>query len=521
MNIILLLTLFLSCSDDGDLPSPAVETEISSSPEDEIGIDGARHLLDRTSFGATFEETLRFSRLDRKTAVAAILDGVRSEPVSPLPPFISLPAEEQTQKRDWTREERKKFQRRQRAWGAALRGWWIEEMITTDSPFTEQMVLFWHGHFTSELRKVKKPTLMWLQNQTFRKHAVGDFSLLLREVALGPAMVIYLDTQQNRKGKPNENFARELLELYSLGEGHYTESDIKETARSFTGFRVDRRSGKVRLIPRQHDWGEKTVFSKVGNLGPQQVLDAILENPRCAEYIVERFWTYFVSPTPDACEVRNLAKIFRDSEYQLRPLLEALFGSDAFWQTDNRASMIKSPVDLVIGDIRRKGLKKIPAEAVQRTLTSLGQTLLNPPNVKGWPGGSDWITATTLLERERFLGEGLRNLALLDARASAGRKTTPDGEEMEPGDTPEMNPDSDRPRNFSRRLSRRERQRLTRKFTAELQQRWKQFGEMDSERREASRMWLLATEPVTAPPKSPTAINWLRWLYLDPTHQLK
>lgn len=518
MNVILSLLLLLAPIQDG---GQQVSPDSKQKPAETIGIDGARHLLDRTSFGATFEETLRFSRFDRRSAVAAVLDSFDETTETPLPAFIRLPPEEQTQRRDWSPEERRKFQRRQRGWGTQLRGWWIEEMISTDSPFTEQMVLFWHGHFTSELRKVKKPTLMWKQNQTFREHAIGNFGDLLRKVAFDPAMAIYLDTQRNRKGKPNENFARELLELYSLGEGHYSETDIKEIARSFTGYRVDRKSGEVKRFPRQHDSGEKTLFGKTGKFGPEEVIEAILENPRCAEYIVERLWVHFVSPTLQEDEVKKLATGFRESGYQIRPLLEALLHSETFWHPENRASMIKSPVDLVIGDIRRIGLKKVPPESIQRTLTSLGQTLLNPPNVKGWPGGTTWINATTLLERERFLSEGLRNLTFLDARNNSMRKPERKEEKMGEGMTPEMNPQSDRRSGAARRVSRQERQRLTKKIGAEMQQQWKLFGKTDDDRQEITKKWLLATAPSTTPPESLSAVDWMRWLYLDPAHQLK
>src|SRR6185369_6282552 len=228
----------------------------------------------------------------------------------------------------------------------AARHWWYEELIATPQPFTERMVMFWHNHFTSSLQKVRYAPAMLRQNELFRREAAGNFARLLHEVARDPAMLIYLDGATNRRGQPNENFARELLELFTLGEGNYSERDIKEAARAFTGGSIDRQSGQYRFYPGLHDDGDKFVFDKSGPFDADQIVDMLLGNPRTAEFIVGKLWREFVSPTPDNAEVKRLAGLFRAGKYELKPLLREMFLSAAFRDPKNRGVLIKSPVEL-------------------------------------------------------------------------------------------------------------------------------------------------------------------------------
>jgi uncharacterized protein (DUF1800 family) len=226
-------------------------------------------------------------------------------------------------------------------------------MLATRSPLTERMTLFWHNHFVSSQQKVRYTRLMYEQNVLLRRHAVGNFGELLHAVSKDPAMVIYLDSASNRKGKPNENFAREVMELFTLGEGNYSEQDIKEAARAFTGWSVDPDSGEFMFRRPAHDDGVKTVLGRSGNFDGDAVLDILLAQPQTAEFIVSKLWREFVSPAPDAMEVKRIARMFRDNRYNIKVALRALLTADAFYAPQNRAVLIKSPVELIVGTLRQ------------------------------------------------------------------------------------------------------------------------------------------------------------------------
>jgi uncharacterized protein (DUF1800 family) len=216
-------------------------------------------------------------------------------------------------------------------------------------------------------------------------------------------MLRYLDGARSRKGEPNENFARELLELFTLGEGHYTEADIKAAARAFTGWTIDRQTGAFTLRPRWHDGGIKDFLGWRGAYDGDGILDILLNHPRTAEQVVEKLWRAFVSNSPERAQVQRLATLFRDSDYEIKPLLQALLASRAFRAPEARGRLIKSPIDLLVGTARQF---QIPLEQPQRLVhlgRRLGQDLFDPPNVKGWPGGTAWITTDSLLERQSLL----------------------------------------------------------------------------------------------------------------------
>jgi len=281
-------------------------------------------------------------------------------------------------------------------------------MVSTPSPLTERLTLFWHNHFTSSLKKVKWPPLLYRQNLLFRQMAAGSFRDLLYAVAKDPAMILYLDTRTIHKNRPNENFARELFELFTLGEGHYTEQDIKEAAHAFSAWKIDRHNGMFRIARRQQDTGVKTVLGQTGHFTGDDILALPLNQPSTARYVVAKFWREFISEEPVPEEVDRLAKIFQDNEYQIAPLLRALFTSPHFWASGNRGVLIKSPVDLIVGTTRLFALTISNTRLLPRLSRQLGQNLFDPPNVKGWPGGTQWITTTTLLDRWQILQRALR-----------------------------------------------------------------------------------------------------------------
>jgi uncharacterized protein (DUF1800 family) len=374
----------------------------------------ARHLLVRTGFDASAAPD--YAALDHPAAVRRLLAGVRREALTPPPAWADDPLPDPRAVRDMSDAERKALQERLRQQAIDLKGWWYREMLATDSPLTERLTLFWHNHFTSGLRKVKAPVLLYRQNLLLRRHAAGNFRELLHAVARDPAMTLYLDNHVNRKDKPNENFARELLELFTLGEGHYSEQDIKEAARAFTGWTIDRHSGAFRFNLYQHDDGVKTFLGKSGKFDGDDILDILLEQPRTAEHVVEKLWREFVSDTPDPDEVRRLAQVFRASGYELRPLLEGLLTAPAFRDPKNRGTLVKSPAELIVGTLRMFPLPALEPPQLVFAGHFLGQDLFDPPNVKGWPGGTAWITSNTLLARQKFLDRVARAVEAPDPR---------------------------------------------------------------------------------------------------------
>jgi len=389
-----------------------------------MGYDEARHLLSRTDFGVTPAAVRAIEGLDYASAVDRLLAHARPTTATPAPNWIN---EGLKSIRERQREAVEKIRAAGGANGAPgeklkgvdgkplnvarpiqeqareLRNWWIEEMIVTDQPLVERMTLFWHNHFTSSLQKVRFPPALYFQNVLFRRQALGNFATLLKAVARDPAMLIYLDGVRSVARQPNENFGRELLELFTLGEGHYTEADIKAAARAFTGWSIDPETGSFADHFREHDGGDKTFLGQTGRFDGDDVIAILLRHPRTAETIVRKLWLEFVSLTPDPAEVSRLAAGFRASGYEIKPLMRSIFLSAAFRDPANRAGLIKSPVDLIVGTVRVLGLPVPEKTQLVRMLQGLGQVPFDPPNVKGWPGGESWISTYTMLLRQQFL----------------------------------------------------------------------------------------------------------------------
>ena len=368
-----------------------------------IGYEGARHLLNRTGFGATDAERRASASLDRAQAVEKLLAGARREASIAPPAFVNDPFTPYYRIRQLSAEERMAAQRRLVEQGFELRAWWLREMLASPSPLTERMTLFWHNHFATSQQKVRSSQLMYRQNALLRREALGNFATLLHAVAKDPAMLVYLDNAGNRKQAPNENFAREVMELFTLGEGRYGEGDVKEAARAFTGWSLDRESGEFMFRRLWHDYGVKTVLGREGSFDGDDVLDILLAQPATAEFVAGKLWKELVSPTPDAREVRRWAAVFRDARYEVKPLLRAALNSEAFWSPDNRATLVKSPVDLVVGTLRTFAIHPFDLRPAVFACAALGQNPFSPPNVKGWPGGEAWIDSATLLGRKQFL----------------------------------------------------------------------------------------------------------------------
>lgn len=374
-----------------------------------MGFDEARHLLSRATFGATPAEIRTVEAMDYVAAVDRLLATWHPNALTAAPSWINEgPAalqrlQKEAQEKKGVDGKPLRIERPVEEQARELRNWWVEEMLVTDQPLVERMTLFWHNHFTSSLAKVRYVPALYRQNELFRREAFGNFARLLKAVARGPAMLIYLDGVRSVARQPNENFARELLELFTLGEGHYSEADVKNAARAFTGWSIDRETGAFVNHAPQHDGGEKTFLGQKGNFTGDDILAIVLRQPRTAELVCEKLYREFVSLTPDPVEVKRLAAILRTSGYEMKPVLRSMFLSPAFRDPGNRGTLIKSPVELVVGSVHLLGLPVLEKTQLVRMMQGLGQVPFDPPNVKGWPGGESWITSYTLLLRQQFM----------------------------------------------------------------------------------------------------------------------
>jgi uncharacterized protein (DUF1800 family) len=379
----------------------------SSASSTAMSFDDARHLLNRTSFAAQPKEIAAFSKLTRAEAVDKLLSETRRHATFPAPAWSER--YERFYTKEMTPEQRQEVRKRELvARGLELRSWWTAEMLSTPSPLTEKMTLFWHNHFSTSQQKVHVAELMFRQNTLLRKHALGNFAVMLRDVAKDPAMLIYLDGAQNRKGAPNENFAREVMELFTLGQGNYSETDIKEVARALTGWGADMNVGEFRFRRAQHDDGPKTIFGQTGSFTGDDVITMLLKRDEMSQFIVGKLWLELVSPEANVAEVKRIARLWRDANLEIKPMLRALLLSDDFWNVKNRAVLVKSPVELVVGSLRQFQFEVEDPAPFAVIMRQLGQDLFAPPNVKGWPGGEAWLNTTTLLARKGFLNRLFR-----------------------------------------------------------------------------------------------------------------
>ncbi|MVM39344.1 DUF1800 family protein [Spirosoma sp. HMF3257] len=274
---------------------------------------------------------------------------------------------------------------------------WLDQMAIGKAALREKMALFWHGHFACRTQG-RNPLFMQQYANTIRQNALGKFSDLLMAVSKEPAMLQFLNNQQNRKNAPNENFAREVMELFTLGRGNYSEHDIKEAARAFTGWQFTP-DGHFIFREQVHDEGEKTIFGKTGAFKGEDVIAMLLENKQTARFVTAKIYRFFVNETEDKKRVDELAAQFYKSNYDITDLLETIFTSDWFYDPKNVGAHIKSPVELLAGLRHTLGVQFEQPQSqifVQRTL---GQLLFYPPNVAGWPGGKNWIDSSSLLFR--------------------------------------------------------------------------------------------------------------------------
>ena len=391
--------------------------------------DRAEHLLGRAGFSGTPEEIQKLADMTPEQAVRSLVDyagssndrlqpfvhsGFWDETLMHFPPSRPAATDLAMQhgesmgvrvKPDHVNRHMQPVSDRffywLRATGLETRrvgNWWAERMLDTNRPLNEKMALFWHGHFATAQNKVRDYRKMLGQIDMFERHATGNFGDLLVAVAQDPGMLYYLDAGVNVKGAANENFAREVMELFTMGVGNYTEQDVREAARAFTGWNFDNLDFVVNTA--QHDDGSKTFLGRTGDFDGEDVLDIILEEPVTAEYIAAKIYRFFVRDDLSPALTVRLGAVLRDNDYELRPLLTTLFLSRDFYSEASHGAHIKGPVEHVITMLKQLGVEDVPGiPDFNRTTIALGQHLLNPPSVAGWAQGRSWITPALLQER--------------------------------------------------------------------------------------------------------------------------
>jgi uncharacterized protein (DUF1800 family) len=344
-----------------------------------------KHLLRRTEFTARPARVAQLAGLTVEQAVADILDFARNPSDAATPPLRVGPSGRSDIRLD------------------DLVAWWVDRMVSVPRPFAEKMTFFWHGHFTSEIDKVGSGLRMIGQNRMYRSLALGSYRQLVQAMAIDPAMLRYLDNAQNVKASPNQNFARELMELFLLGVGNYTEADVDAMARAWTGHSVDRVSGRYVFRRAQHDFGTKTLFGVARNWDGPATIDYILRDNAslqaiAARLIVKKLWEHFAYPSPAAALVEGLAQQFVASGLDVRRLVTSILTHPEFYSATAKSAIVRPPVDMVVAVLEATGMKPSDLRLVNQ-FEAMGQTPFNPPNVSGWRSNASWINTSSWAAR--------------------------------------------------------------------------------------------------------------------------
>jgi len=385
----------------------------------------AAHLLNRAGFGGSPRAVRAFHKLGREGAVASLLEPKEGAAAFPAPEWAEPEVAERNynerivEQRELQRSlrsmepeaadrarrmGRQKFQQESRRQMVEAQGWWFRRMVRTEAPLVERMTLFWHDHFATSAQKVRDPVLIFRQNELFRRHALGSFKDLAGAMVMDPAMMLYLDTQNSRKGRPNENFAREVMELFTLGEGNYSEDDVREAAKAFTGYQINRANGRVTHNRRQWDDSQKTVFGETGRFDGRQVMELLFKQDAAARMLPRKLWEHFVAENPSEELVDGLAARFASHEFQVAPLLREIFLAEEFYAETVVRSQIKSPIQYLVQLLKQLEVDAPPPGFPMAGQQQLGQVLFMPPNVAGWDSGKAWINTNTLLARYNLAG---------------------------------------------------------------------------------------------------------------------
>src|SRR6202011_3589386 len=357
----------------------------------------AAHLLRRAGFGATGKELDQYAAMTTSAMTQAVMN---YQLTSNAGLEANLPTLDLASAKGPS--------------AAAVQSWWLQRMVQSARPLEEKMTLFWHGLLTSGLDK-SGTEQMYTQNQLFRKMALANFDDLLKAVSRDPAMMVYLDTETNRKGKPNENYARELMELFTTGIGHYTEDDVRESARAFTGWTL---SGSKQLryatdsmfVARLHDSASKTFIGKTGNFTGDDIVEMLVPLRATAERLSTRLFSFFAYSNPEPEIVGHLADTFQQSHYNVGAVVREIFSMDAFYSPKAYRALIKTPAELAAQTLRATGSDAKVYGAAVTASAAMGQMLFYPPNVAGWPAGTSWINSSTLLTRLNFVNSATQRM---------------------------------------------------------------------------------------------------------------
>jgi uncharacterized protein (DUF1800 family) len=390
----------------------------------------AAHLLRRAGFGGSPADVERFAAISARDAVDSLVRFADTSALPARPALVDPPVPPRGLYRGFaqgmaadqmTVDARKAFQmannqtRRQNL--IAMQQWWIGRMIATPAPLQEKMTLFWHGHFTSSPEKQTTAQELLMQNQLFREYALGNVRELAVHVSQDPAMLRYLDNNVNVKSHPNENYARELMELFTLGIGNYTEQDIRESARAFTGWTFQRNpdgTGSFYDNRGQHDDGTKTFLGQSGNFAGNDIVEIIFRQPAASKFFASKLLSFFVYMDPEPQLIDQVAALISRNNYDLRPVMSTLLHSNVFFSERAYRALVKSPVEFLVGTHQLFGLTEVaPVELA--TLRSMGQVLFYPPNVKGWDGGAAWLSSQTILTRENFANGVAQNPKMMES----------------------------------------------------------------------------------------------------------
>lgn len=383
----------------------------------------AAHLLRRAGFGGSQAQVKSAASASMNAAVDALVHFPATDALAQPPELFDPRAmlremlfggrigakPDDTQRR----EIAKQIRQGERRSLIELQNWWLNRMLASPAPLQEKMALYFHGHFTTAaVQKGVTPQMAFDQNELFRSYALGNLRELTWRISIDPGMMLYLDNARSDLTHPNENYARELMELFTLGIGNYTETDVRESARAWTGWILARRTGKTQFVAGRHDAGSKTFLGQTGNWSGRDIVDIIYRQPTCAAFWANSLLNFFVYNDPEPQLVDGLASLIVRHDYNLAPVLSALFRSNVFYSKRAYRALVKSPVEFVVGTYKALDLKAIDGRA-QRALVQMGQILFYPPNVAGWPGGANWLTSQTMIARQNFLA-GLVNSPVMD-----------------------------------------------------------------------------------------------------------
>lgn len=391
-----------------------------------FGYGEARHLLWRAGFGGTPDQIQTLVEWGPERSVDYLLE-VRKVPSEPVEAgrfdsgIIGPPDDERRERYRRARQmsdeealarlrlERQRRQATDRAQARDVQRWWLTRMIESARPLEEKMTLFWHGHFATSYRTIEDSYHMFQQNQLLRAHALGSYATLMYQIIRDPAMLAYLDNNDSRKNRPNENLARELMELFSLGPGNYTEEDIKEGARALTGYTFE--DDRFVFQRDNHDGGAKRILGRRGNMDGDDFVRTILEQPACSHFMSRKLYRFFAADVPESGDLdretaevlREMASLMRRADYQIAPVLRRLFLSEHFYGEQVVNQRIKSPAELVVGAVRSLHTPPRDLSVLLDAMSLMGQNILFPPSVAGWDGERSWINTSTMFVRQNIL----------------------------------------------------------------------------------------------------------------------